>query len=387
VPDQQRDDESWPWPRCPEDTRCRPRVRDRVFSAKHAGGRSRNQSGRRLTRALGRASRTGARRRTPTRLPSGAVTVAAPRLDVVVVNWNTGTYLRECLGAVAVASRSAFELGQVVVVDNASSDDSVADLSGLPLPLRILRNAENRGFAAASNQGAAASDGDFILFLNPDTRVSPEALERTVAFMTDPANAAIGICGGRMVGETGVEEFSCARFPTLWMVVAKMFGLTHVIPQWVPRQRLESAELHGSGIVDQVIGAYFLIRRPLFELLDGFDERFFVYMEDVDLAYRSRQLGHPSFFLADVTVRHMGQVSSDQVKGRRLFYLLRGRTQYAYKHWPRWQPPLLVLLTISVELPARWLVAASRGQQDELKAVREAAIRYVRYAASLGLRG
>jgi GT2 family glycosyltransferase len=315
------------------------------------------------------------------------MTVATPRLDVVIVNWNTGPYLRKCLGAVAAASGSAFEFGQVVVVDNASSDDSLADLAGLPLPLRILRNAENRGFAAASNQGAREGGGEFILFLNPDTRVSPEALDLTVAFMTDPTNAAIGICGGRMVGEGGQEEFSCARFPTLWMTVAKMLGLAHVIPQWVPRQRLESRELRGSGIVDQVIGAYFLIRRPLFESLEGFDERFFVYMEDVDLAYRSRQLGHPSFFLAEVTVRHTGQVSSDQVRGRRLFYLLRGRTEYAFKHWPRWQPPLLMLLTIVVELPVRWLVAAGRGQRDELHAVWEAATRYVRYAASVRLRG
>jgi N-acetylglucosaminyl-diphospho-decaprenol L-rhamnosyltransferase len=315
------------------------------------------------------------------------MSVAAPRLDVVIVNWNTGPYLRECLDAVAAASRFAFGLGQVVVVDNASSDRSLADLSELALPLRIVRNAENRGFAAASNQGAREGDGDFILFLNPDTRVSRDALDRTVAFMTDPANAAIGICGGRMVGETGLEEFSCARFPTLWMIMAKMFGLAQVIPQWVPRQRIETGELQGSGIVDQVIGAYFLIRRPLFESLDGFDERFFVYMEDVDLAFRSRQLGHPSFFLADVTVHHMGQVSSDQVRGRRLFYSLRGRTEYAYKHWPRWQPPLLLFLTIAVELPVRWLVAAGRGQRDELKAVGDAASRYIRYAASVDLRG
>jgi GT2 family glycosyltransferase len=310
------------------------------------------------------------------------VTVTGPKLDAVIVNWNTGSYLRGCLDAVAAASRSAFELGKIVVVDNASDDDSLAGLSELSLPLRILRNAENRGFAAASNQGASEGDGEFVVFLNPDTRVSPEALDRTVAFMTDPANAAVGICGGRMVGEAGVEEFSCARFPTLWMLVAKMTGLAQVFPRWIPRQRLDADELHGSGVVDQVIGAYFLIRRQLFESLGGFDERFFVYMEDVDLAYRSRQLGHPSYFLADVTVYHMGHVSSDQVRGKRLFYLLRGRTEYARKHWPRWQAPLLVFLTIAIELPARWLIAAGRGQRAELKDVGEAASRYVGYVAS-----
>ena len=308
--------------------------------------------------------------------------MAEPKLDAVIVNWNTGPYLRDCLGAVAAATRSAFELGTVAVVDNGSEDDSLTGLCKLPLSLRVLRNAENRGFAAASNQGAREGDGEFILFLNPDTRVSAEALDRSVAFMTEPANAAIGICGGRMVGDAGVEEFSCARFPTLWMLVAKMTGLAHVFPRWIPRQRLDADDLHGSGIVDQVIGAYFLIRRQLFESLDGFDERFFVYMEDVDLAYRSRQLGHPSYFLADVTVYHTGNVSSDQVRGKRLFYLLRGRTEYARKHWPRWQAPFLGILTIVIELPVRWLIAAVHGQRDELKDVGEAASRYVRYVAS-----
>jgi N-acetylglucosaminyl-diphospho-decaprenol L-rhamnosyltransferase len=301
-----------------------------------------------------------------------------PTLDVVIVNWNTGPYLQDCLRAVAEAARTTFELGAVVVVDNASTDGSLEGLSDLPLPLRIVKNAENRGFAAASNQGAREGDGDFILFLNPDTRVYPEALDRTIAFMTRPENAAIGICGGRTVGEDGTEEYSCARFPTLWMWVAKMMGLTHLFPG-IPTQRFATGELEGSGIVDQVIGAYFLIRRELFETLDGFDERFFVYLEDVDLAYRARQLGHPSYVLTDVPVYHMGRVSSEQVLGKRLFYLLRGRTEYAHKHWPRWQAPVLALMTIAVEFPARLLVAAGHGDRGELRGVGEAARDYVHY--------
>jgi GT2 family glycosyltransferase len=308
--------------------------------------------------------------------------VNKPQLDIVIVNWNTGVFLRQCLEAVEAASKSTFDLGLVAVVDNASSDDSLSGISDIRLPLRVMRNTENRGFAAASNQGAREGAGDFVLFLNPDTRVSPLALARSIAFMTDPLNAEIGICGGRIVGETGVEESSCSRFPTLWMLVAKMTGLAQLFPRWIPRQRVETAELRGSGIVDQVIGAYFLIRRELFESLDGFDERFFVYLEDVDLAYRSRQRARPSYYLADVDVYHMGHVSSDQVRGKRLFYLLRGRTEYARKHWPPWQPPLLALLTLTVELPARGVIAAGRRERNELRDVREAASRYARYLVS-----
>lgn len=307
--------------------------------------------------------------------------VPLPKLDIVIVNWNTGQYLGGCLRSVAQATQTGFELGQVVVVDNASTDDSLDQIAELPLPLRILRNPINRGFAAACNQGAreGKGNGEFLLFLNPDTRLFRETLDRTVAFMIDPENSAVGICGGRMVDGDGVEVFSCARFPTLWMYVAKMTGLAHGFPRWVPRQRLTAADLNGSGIVDQVIGAYFLIRRPLFETLNGFDERFFVYLEDVDLAYRAKQLGHPSYFLADAAVYHMERVSSEQVRGKRLFYVLRGRTEYARKHWPPWQAAVLAFLILVVEFPVRLLIAVIRRRGDEVKDISEAASRYARY--------
>ena len=272
--------------------------------------------------------------------PSGnpnAATTGLPTLDIVTVNWNTGRYLRESLRSVAEALHDRFELGEVVVVDNASSDGSLEELGDVPLPLRVVRNERNRGFAFACNQGAKEGSGDLILFLNPDTRVFPETLERSVAFMVDERNEGIGICGGRVVNEDGEEEFSCCRFPTLWMWTAKMLGLSQAFPRWIPTQRLESSELEVSGVVDQVIGAYLMIHRPLYEALGGFDERFFVYLEDVDLAYRATQAGRPCYFLHDVPVLHAGRVSSEQVRGKRLFYLLRGRTEFARKHWPPWQ--------------------------------------------------
>ncbi len=312
------------------------------------------------------------------------IPVTAPTVDVVIVNWNTGSFLRECLAAIADSSQTHFRFGDVLIVDNASTDDSLAGAAAAPLPLSIVRNTENRGFAAACNQGARAGNGDFLLFLNPDTRVSTDAVDRCIGFMIDPVNREIGICGGHVVGESGEEEFSASRFPTLGMLFAKMTGLARLFPRRFPGQRVGSEEIRESGVVDQVIGAYFLIRRPLFESLGGFDERFFVYLEDVDLAYRSRQLGHPSYFLREATVYHAGHVSSDQVRGKRLFYLLRGRTEYAKKHWPSWQAPVLEALTLGVELPVRWALAARRGGRGEMKEVGEATRRYAAYCVAAG---
>jgi N-acetylglucosaminyl-diphospho-decaprenol L-rhamnosyltransferase len=303
-------------------------------------------------------------------------------LDIVVVNWNAGAYLRGCLESVAAAQRAAYQLGKVVVVDNASTDGSLDGLHGIDLPLEILRNGENRGFSIACNQGAEVGDSDLILFLNPDTRLFPETLDLTVAFMADPANSHVGICGGQMLGEDGRRQFSCARFPTFTMFATHMIGLTRVLPRWFPPQRLTPKEANHSGIVDQVIGAYFLIRRSVFGALGGFDERFFMYLEDVDLAYRARRLGYPSYFLAEASVYHKEMTSTMQVRGRRLFYLLRSRTQYARKHWPAWQAALLAGLILAVELPVRAIVSALRGRRDELREVGQAARLYAWYLAA-----
>jgi len=302
-----------------------------------------------------------------------------PGLDIVIVNWNTGSYLRECVRSVEEADGSRFELRKIVVVDNASSDDSLAGIGDSGLPIHVIRNETNRGFGAACNQGAAAGEAPFLLLLNPDTRVTPEAIDRTVDFMLDPANADVGICGCRMLDERGEDEFNCWRFPTFGIWVGKLTGLSYLLPRWIPMQRMSAEELSGSGPVDQVIGAYNLVRRPLFEALDGFDERFFVYLEDVDLAFRARELGFSSYYLASVVVHHVGRVSSEQVRGKRLFYLIRSRTEYARKHWPRWQAVTLAFLMLFVEFPVRSLVAIARGRRGDVKHVGEAAANYARY--------
>lgn len=304
---------------------------------------------------------------------------APPSVDVVIVNWNTGDHLTACLRSIADACRTAHELERVVVVDNASTDDSLASVAELPLPLTVIRNDENRGFGAACNQGAREGGADLILFLNPDTRPAPDAIDRTVAFMADAGSAGVGICGARMVGAEGDPVLSYSRFPTLWMLVTMMTGLSRAFPGRFPPQRVAPAEPDASGIVDQVIGAFFLVRRPLFEALDGFDERFFVYMEEVDLAYRARQLGHSSYHLSTASVYHAERVSSDQVPGRRLAYLLESRTAYARKHWPAWQALVLALLVVVVELPMRAARAATQQGRTEALDVLTAARAYLRY--------
>ena len=133
------------------------------------------------------------------------------QLDVVIVNWNTGSQLRACLAALAASRQDSYRLGRVVVVDNASADQSMDDLACLALPLLTIKNDENVGFGAACNQGAAGSTADYLLFLNPDTRVF-ETLASSVRWMEHSGNDDVGILGVQLLDESGQVSRTCARF-------------------------------------------------------------------------------------------------------------------------------------------------------------------------------
>lgn len=286
-------------------------------------------------------------------------------LRIVIVNWNAGPKLRACLESLAAANAlcpSAVSLERVVVVDNGSRDGSAAGLEEIALPLTVIHNPQNRGFAAACNQGAVNSEARYLLFLNPDTRVSTHSLTLPVRFLEQPAHAGIGIAGLQLIDEQGAVSRSCARFPTPAHFLTKSLGLTRLLPRRFPDHIMEDWDHGSTREVDHVIGAFYLIRRSLFEEMEGFDaRRFFVYLEDLDLSLRARRAGWRSVFLAEggdsARVFHQGGGTSEQIKARRLFYALHSRVRYGYKHfgWPA--ATGLLLATLLVEPAARFGLA------------------------------
>jgi N-acetylglucosaminyl-diphospho-decaprenol L-rhamnosyltransferase len=292
----------------------------------------------------------------------------SPSIHIIIVNWNTRDRLRECLRTIALADRASVRIARVTVVDNASSDSSAMGLEGISLPLEVIRNESNLGFAAACNQGAAGSTVDYLLFLNPDTRLFADTLSTVARFMESEPAANIGICGVEVLDDEGKPGVSCSRFPTLRVLFGKMTGLNLVVPQFFPSNHLSAAETRQSRLVDQVVGAFYFVRRELFARLGGFDERYFMYFEDVDFALRARQAGASSYFLKDAKAFHAENVSSAQVQDRRLYYSLRSRLLFADQHWPRWQANALMVLTFGVELPARLMRAASRRSGSDMAA-------------------
>ena len=275
-----------------------------------------------------------------------------PTLTIVIVNWNAGQLLRDCISSIANTERKGFVLSEVVVVDNASTDNSLHGIELTSVPVRVVRNLDNRGFAAACNQGVNDDAGDYLLFLNPDTRLFADSLARPISFLEQAAQSSIGICGIRLVDEHGNCTTSAARFPTLRVMTGRILRLSKILPRLFPAHLLTAADLQQTGPVDQVIGAFFLIRKVTYFRCRGFDERFFLYFEEVDLSLRAKQAGYSSYFFSDASACHRGGGSSDQIKATRLFFSLRSRILYARKHYPATAFFVLVFLTM-LELPLR----------------------------------
>ena len=281
-------------------------------------------------------------------------------LDIIIVNWNSGSQLGDCLSSVLGETKSV-NVQRVVVIDNASGDDSLDGIADLQLPLTIIRNEENRGFGAACNQGAKGSDADQLLFLNPDTRVCSGALAEAVTCLESGENRGVGIVGVQLVDDRGRPHRSCVRFPSFPRLLNEMLGLSKLLPKYFPGLFMRDWDHGHSRQVDHVMGAFSLTRRNLFESLLGFDERFFMYLEDLDFSLRAQQVGWRSFYLAEAQVYHKSGGTSEQVKGRRLFYLLRSRFRYVGKHMGVARTWIIVGMTFSAEFCLRIAEALMKG--------------------------
>lgn len=287
-------------------------------------------------------------------------------LSIIIVNWNSGSQLVEVIASIEKYHHDL--VSSIIVVDNASTDESlnlVGELNNWSLKILIIRNSENYGFGKACNMGAWQVKSEYLLFLNPDSALHADTLPKALTYMRDPAHADVGICGVQLLDEAGRVSRSCARFPTAAGFATHAVGvdrffprLGHFMAEW---DHAETCQ------VDHVIGAFFLVRRTMFESLCGFDDRFFVYLEDLDFSCRARQAGWRSVYLVDAQAFHAGGGTSNQVKARRLFYSLRSRLLYAFKHFS-WMGAMGVLLaTLFLEPLSRSTLAVTRRSWSGLK--------------------
>lgn len=283
-------------------------------------------------------------------------------LDIIVVNWNAGLQLKTCIDSITQFGGDLAD--KIIVVDNGSVDGSEVAVEAIP-NINLIRTGENLGFGKACNFGAKNADSDYLLFLNPDAAILEGTLTKVVNFMQEPANQAVGICGVQLIEEDGQVSRSCARFPSVSGFLAHAVGLDRIFPR-LGHFMAEWDHL-ANRQVDHVIGAFFFVRRGLFKQLQGFDERYFVYLEDLDFSYRAHQAGWNTFYLADAQAFHAGGGTSNQIKARRLFYSLRSRLLYAFKHFSVPAALTILFTTFLLEPLARSMLALARRSLSGFK--------------------
>lgn len=267
-----------------------------------------------------------------------------PHVSVVIVAWNSGEDLRECVAR--LLSGTAPIVLEVVIVDNGSIDGSVQKVAAqFGDRLKIVRCATNLGFARACNLGARQSEADFYLFLNPDARIEARQIGEVTTVMRSRQFVGTVICGPRIVDEEGNTTPTCRRFPTPWNLLQVSMGLDRLFGTG----SLPLAEHLMTHFTQQVIGAVFFVETRFFRSIGGFDERYFVYYEEVDLCFRAHAMGLKCLFMADVMVPHSGQGSSKAIRVWRQFYLIRSRCLFAEKHFSLFGAWLTIIGGIVIE--------------------------------------
>jgi len=265
-------------------------------------------------------------------------------IDIVIVNWNAGTQLAQCIASIRAHGDNL--VGNCTVVDNGSTDGSTAFLDQAD-DVDLVLAGQNLGFGRACNLGATRASSPYLLFLNPDACLLPGSLVAPLAYLQASDRTGVGIASIQLVDKAGDVQRTCAHTPTPLRLIAKSLGLTALFGQW--DLQMKTWDHAVTRPVDQVMGAFFMIRRDLFDRLGGFDERFFVYFEEVDLSRRAAQAGYGTIYLAKAQAYHKGGGVSEQVKAHRLFYSLRSRIQYAFKHFSRSAALLVSFATLVVE--------------------------------------
>lgn len=259
-------------------------------------------------------------------------------LSVIVVVYNCAKELRKLLTDFLKGNQQ-IDI-EVIIVDNASSDKTDELVKSHFKKVIFLKNKRNLGFATAANQGAEIAKGRWFLFLNPDTVVSPHNIEQMLRFIK--SNSKIGIAGCKILNSDGSLQPSCGNFPTILNIFLDRIPLVHKIFKTELIRDDSYYELDREP--DWVSGAFFLVKRDIFRKLNGFDENYFMYAEDVDFCYRARRSGYRIFYCSKVEIIHFDQGKKRDNGRFKAKHMRRGFTTFFEKYKPQWYADIWKLI-------------------------------------------
>jgi GT2 family glycosyltransferase len=261
-----------------------------------------------------------------------AVITVALQLSIIIVNYNVKYFLEQCLCSLVKAIGKIES--EVFVVDNNSTDGSREFFTGKFPQVKFIWNEENIGFARANNLGVKQATGNYILFLNPDTLLPEDCLEKCISFFeSNPGAGALGI---KMLDGSGkfLKE-SKRSFPSPVTSFYKLFGLTKLFPHSpvFSKYYLGDLDENQQHEVDVLAGAFMMVPKKIIDSVGSFDEEFFMYGEDIDLSFRIKEAGYKNFYFAGSSIIHFKGESTKRggLNYVRLFY--KAMSIFARKHY------------------------------------------------------
>ncbi len=258
-----------------------------------------------------------------------------PVVSIIIVNWNTREILRDCL-------RSVYEHAgpvdfHVIVVDNASTDGSADMVRSEFGKVELIANSDNRGFAAANNQGMAVATGRYVLLLNSDTLVLDGAIAKMVTCAD--AHPDVAVLGCRVLNRDRSLQPTCFMYPSVLNVFLDVTSLSKVAPRsrFFGRARMTWWKRDNVREVEVVTGCFMLVRREAVDRVGVMDDSFFMYGEETDWCYRFRKAGWKVLFAPCGEIIHLGGASSRRAAGEMNLQLKAGVLQFMHKHATRMQ--------------------------------------------------
>lgn len=275
-------------------------------------------------------------------------------LSVIILNYNVRYLLETCIEAAiqAIAGLDA----EIIVVDNASSDESVLMVtSKFPL-VKLIANEVNQGFSKGNNTGAKAASGKYILILNPDTVVNQDAIQSCIKTLNDRPDA--GAVGVKMVNSKGVYLKESKRgFPDLLSSIFKLTGLNMIFPHHprINHYYLGHLDENSTCEVETLTGAFLMMPKALYTSLNGFDECFFMYGEDIDLSYRIRTSGKKLIYLGNQHIIHLKGRSSNGISYEHVHNFYNAMSLFVSKYQPNVVLKNVLLAVIKCTAVLSWM--------------------------------
>lgn len=304
---------------------------------------------------------------------------SSPQLSVIIVSWNVAGLLRDCLQSLT-ETRADLSL-EIIVVDSASSDDTVEMVRRDFPHVQLLAQTENVGFARGNNLGMAVARGAFLFLLNPDTVVHEGALVQLVTYLQ--THPQVGLVGPQLFNTDGSHQSSRRRLPTVWTAFwESMWWQRYAPPGVLRRYYMEDRPISVECSVDWLSGAALCVRKSIVQQVGGFDPAYFMYSEELDWCRRIGSVGWQIVYLPTAHVTHHIGRSSQQAVTSRHINFNRAKLRYIRKYhgnFPYQLIRLAILLGFCQQLlieGAKWLV----GHQRPLRRQRIAS--YLRVIAS-----